>query len=202
MKKTTKKETEDPNNKDINKENNADGKNQNNNSDNDDINDNENKSDESSETRCKEEKTELLYKISELNDKYLRVYSDFDNYRKRTLKEKNDLSKFANAELITELLPVIDDFERALKSIQKNIATEPIITGIELIYNKLIKILELQGLKPIISIGEVFNTDFHEAITKIPTDKEDMRGKVFDEIQKGYELNGKVFRYAKVIVAE
>jgi len=148
------------------------------------------------------EKKDLMNKICDLNDKYLRVYSDFDNYRKRTIKEKNELCKFANSELIIELLPVIDDFERALKSIQKNDETEPIIKGIELVYSKFVKILELQGLKPIKSIGEDFNTDFHEAITKIPTEDENMKGKVFDEIQKGYELNEKIIRYAQVIVAE
>jgi len=177
------------------------------------INDNEikdNVSDELSETHnaapseseCIDEKTALLSKIDELNDKYLRVYSDFDNYRKRTLKEKNELSRFANAELITELLPVIDDFERALKIMQRSEETEPMIQGVELIYNKLFKILEIQGLKPIKSIGELFNTDFHEAVTKLPAEAEEQKGKVFDEIQKGYLLYDKVIRYAKVVVAE
>jgi len=201
MKKAYKKETQDMNSKST-LENNSEDKTQNIDKDKEEKCNSEGQSDKESDTKCKDEETELLYKIAELNDKYLRVYSDFDNYRKRTIKEKNELGKFANAELITELLPVIDDFERAMKSIQKNADTEPIILGIELIYNKLVKILEMKGLKPIKSIGVEFNTDFHEAITKIATEDEEQKGKVIDEIQKGYELNEKVIRYAKVVVAE
>jgi len=205
MKKNNKKETEDANDKENDKvknNNDTESKKQGNVTEKDGFDDDEDESEKENESKCLDEKKELLCKISELNDKYLRVYSDFDNYRKRTIKEKNELCKLSNAELITELLPVVDDFERALKSIHKNAETEPIIKGIELIYAKLIKILELQGLKPIKSIGEEFNTDFHEAITKIPTEDEEQKGKVFDEVQKGYELNEKVIRYAKVIVAE
>ncbi len=163
---------------------------------------NETQNSENNDTKCVDEKTELLNRIAEINDKYLRVYSDFDNYRKRTIKEKNELGKFANSELITELLPVVDDLERALKIMQRNPETESLIQGIELIYNKLLKILESQGLKAINAIGEIFNTDFHEAVTKIPAENEEQKGKVFDEIQKGYELYDKVIRYAKVVVAE
>ena len=159
-------------------------------------------SENNSETTEQDEKSEVLYKLAEMNDKFLRLHSEFDNYRKRTIKEKNELSKYANSELITELLPVIDDFERALKSMQKNAETEPSIQGIELIYNKLLKILEKQGLKAVKSVGEPFNTDFHEAVTKVPVEDEALKGKVFDEIQKGYELDEKVIRYAKVMVAE
>lgn len=155
-----------------------------------------------SESNCTDEKTELLYKMAELNDKFLRLHSEFDNYRKRTIKEKNDLAKFATGELITELLPVFDDFERALKSMQKTPETEPIVQGVELVYNKLFKILENQGLKPLNSIGEVFDTDFHEAITKVTVEDDEQKGRVFDEVQKGYTLNDKVIRYAKVVVAE
>lgn len=159
-------------------------------------------SDTDSNTACQDEKTELMYKMAELNDKFLRLHSEFDNYRKRTIKEKNDLARFATGELITELLPVLDDFERAMKSMQKTPETDPIITGIELIYNKLFKILEQQGLKPVQSVGSPFDTDFHEAVTKVSVDDEEQKGKVFDEVQKGYVLHDKVIRYAKVVVAE
>jgi len=162
----------------------------------------ENMADTMTDTPCIDEKTELMYKIAELNDKFLRLHSEFDNYRKRTIKEKNELAKYANAELITTLLPVIDDFERALKLTQLTPETESLIQGIELIFNKLVKLLEQQGLKPINSVGEPFNTDYHEAITKVQVEEEDMKGKVFDEVQKGYALNEKVIRYAKVVVAE
>lgn len=202
MKKGNKKETQEVNSDIIYEGNDAKENTQNKVEESDEINKTEKISEKENTTENKDERTELLYKIAELNDKYLRIYSEFDNYRKRTIKEKNELGKFANAELITELLPVIDDFERALKIIQKNTETEPIILGVELIYNKLFKVLTFQGLKPIKSIGEPFNTDFHEAITNIPTDIEEMKGKVYDEVQKGYELNEKVIRFAKVVVAE
>lgn len=162
----------------------------------------ENMNNESNGDATEEENDDLNQKIAELNEKYLRVYSDFDNYRKRTIKEKNELSKFASAELITELLPVIDDFERALKSIPKDKNNEAIVQGIELIFQKFTRIMEQKGLKPILAVGEVFDTDFHEAVTKIPVEDEEQKGKVYDEVQKGYILYDKVIRYAKVIVAE
>lgn len=202
MKKGQKKETDELENSTINFNKNAEEKETNEAEEISEAGDTKNQQDKESNPDCKDEKTELLYKISELNDKYLRIYSEFDNYRKRTIKEKNELGKFANADLITELLPVIDDFERALKLVQKNAETEAILQGIELIYNKLFKVLELQGLKPIKSIGEPFTTDFHEAITKIAVENEEMKGKVYDEVQKGYALNEKVIRFAKVVVAE
>jgi len=198
MKKGNQKEAQEVNTDAVHEENKA----QNNTAVKDETNKDENLPEAETHEECKDEKTELLYKISELNDKYLRVYSEFDNYRKRTIKEKNDLGKFANAGLITDLLPVIDDFERALKIVPKNTETEPIIQGIELIYSKFFKVLETQGLKPVKSIGEPFNTDFHEAVTNISIDDETMKGKVYDEVQKGYALNEKVIRFAKVVVAE
>jgi len=153
--------------------------------------------------KSEESEIELLNKkVEELNDKYIRLYSEFDNYRKRTVKEKNDLSKYATAQLITDLLTVLDDFERALLNTPINDNNKPIIDGIELIHNKLFKLLETQGLKPIIAKEQVFDTDFHEAITKMPAPNDDMKGKVFDEVQKGYMLHDKVIRYAKVVVAE
>jgi len=139
--------------------------------------------------------------IAEWNDKYLRLYSEFDNYRKRTLKEKIELSKTASAEVIIKLLPVLDDFERAIKAFETNTdSTQAIKDGILLIFNKFITILNQQGLEQMKTIGETFDTDFHEAITNIPSPSPDKKNKILDEVEKGYLLNGKVIRYAKVVV--
>jgi molecular chaperone GrpE len=150
----------------------------------------------------KDEHTEdLEQEVEKLNDKYLRLYSEFDNYRKRSLKEKIELGKSAAADLITALLPVVDDFERALNSMEASEDKEnAVVDGINLIYNKLKNILSQQGVELMKAAGEEFNTDFHEALTNIPAPKPEMKGKVVDVIQNGYLLNGKVIRYAKVVV--
>ena len=138
---------------------------------------------------------------SELNDKYLRLYSDFDNFRKRTLKEKIELSKYASAEIIIKLLPVLDDFERAIKAFDATSdAGQALKDGVSLIFTKLLSTLNQQGLAQMRTSGEKFDTDFHEAITNIPAPSPDQKGKIVDEIEKGYLLNGKVIRYAKVVV--
>lgn len=141
-------------------------------------------------------------KYDELNDKYLRLYSEFDNYRKRTQKEKLELSKTAGEEIITSLLTVLDDFERALANSLKDERQLEIIPaeGIQLIYQKFRGLLNQKGLEAITSLGEPFDVDFHDAITNIPAPSEDLKGKVVDEIEKGYKLNGKVIRYSKVVV--
>jgi len=144
---------------------------------------------------------ELEQEVARLNDKYLRLYSEFDNYRKRSLKERIELSKTASADLIITLLPVLDDFERAMKAIEvPEGEVKSVIDGVVLIYNKLMNILFQQGLEMIKALGEEFNTDFHEAITNISAPEPDQKGKVVDVIQNGYLLNGKVIRYAKVVV--
>ena len=150
----------------------------------------------------KEDRTEELeQEVAQWNDKYLRLYSEFDNYRKRSLKERIELSKSAASELITTMLPVLDDFERALNAMETNEDKEnAIIDGINLVYNKLKNILSQQGLERMKVMGEEFNTDFHEAMTNIPAPKPELKGKVVDVIQNGYLLNGKVIRYAKVVV--
>lgn len=140
-------------------------------------------------------------KVAELNDRFLRLYSEFDNYRKRTIKERIDLSKTASAEVITDLLPVLDDFERAIKAFaETDSADSALKEGIILIFNKFLNIMTQKGLEQMKTIGEPFDTDFHEAITNIPAPSPDLKGKVVDEIEKGYLLNGKVIRYAKVVV--
>lgn len=143
----------------------------------------------------------LKQKVEELNDKYLRLYSEFDNYRKRTIKEKIDLSRNASEEVISSLLTVLDDFERANRAFEsKDITIEAMKEGIQLIYSKFRNILSQKGLKEMNAFGETFNTDFHEAITHIPASGEDMKNKVMDEVEKGYLLNDKVIRYAKVVI--
>lgn len=142
---------------------------------------------------------ELGQKLEEMNDKFLRLFSEFDNFRKRTQKEKLELFKTASEDVITALLPVLDDFERAMKSIEDNSIDEDYKEGIDLIYNKLKNTLSQKGLEPMEVMGAEFDTDFHEAITNIPAPP-DMKGKVVDVIEKGYLLNDKVIRFAKVVV--
>lgn len=149
----------------------------------------------------KEEVKEVSFeeKFNELNDKYLRLYSEYDNYRKRTANEKVELIKTAAESTILALLPILDDFERALPTMEK-IEDKTHYEGIALIYNKLKHTLEQKGLEEIKAVGEPFNTDEHEALTQIPAPSEDMKDKVVDVVQKGYKLNGKVIRYARVVV--
>lgn len=136
---------------------------------------------------------ELGEKLATLNDKYLRLYSEYENYRKRTNIEKADLLLNGSREMMKAILPVVDDFERALAATADE--------GVQLIYNKMMKILEQKGLKAMESKGEVFDENLHEAITRIPAPEEDLKGKVIDVVEKGYYLNDKVLRYAKVVVA-
>ncbi len=142
---------------------------------------------------------EYQLKVNELNDKYLRLYSEFDNFRKRTLKEKIDLSRTASEDVIKELLPVLDDFDRAISAMVATDQIDAVKEGVELIHSKMKAVFASKGLQEIKSIGENFNTDFHEAITSIPAASEDMKNKVVDEIQKGYTLYDKVIRFAKVV---
>jgi molecular chaperone GrpE len=144
---------------------------------------------------------DLQKQVSELNDRYLRLYSEFDNYRKRTLKEKIEQSKFASSDVISKLLPVLDDFERAIRAF--DVATDAgqaLKDGLVLIFNKFLTTLNQEGLEQMKTTGEPFDTDFHEAITNIPVQDPEMKGKIVDEVEKGYLLNGKVLRYAKVVV--
>ena len=142
---------------------------------------------------------EYQLKVNELNDKFLRLYSEFDNFRKRSLKEKIDMSRTASEEVIKDLLPVLDDFDRAIASMKDTDKVEAVKEGVELIHAKMKSIFTAKGIKEIKSVGENFDTDFHEAITSIPASTEDMKNKVVDEIQKGYLLHDKVIRFSKVI---
>lgn len=158
------------------------------------------KKSDSKEKKLKKEIEELKEKNSELNNKFIRLYSEFDNFRKRSYKEKDDLRKTASKDVILSLLPVLDDFERAVKSIKEE--DKDTKDGITLIYNKLMTALKNRGMEQIKAIGNEFDTDFHEAITQIPAPKKSMKGKVIDEIEKGYLLEGKVIRFSKVVIGK
>jgi molecular chaperone GrpE len=138
--------------------------------------------------------------LSQANDKYLRLYAEFDNFRRRTVKEREEARKTEGKDLIVALLPVLDDFERALRSMENATDVVSVREGVALIQNKLKNVLTQKGLKEMQSIGTPFDADLHEAITNIPAPTDDMKGKVIDEMEKGYELNEKVIRFAKVIV--
>jgi molecular chaperone GrpE len=141
-------------------------------------------------------------KIAELNDKYLRLYSEFDNYRKRTSKERVELFKTAGQDIMADLIPVLDDFERALLNMDKKGDVKTIRKGVDLVYTKFKNSLESKGLKTFKSLEMEFDPEVHEAITRIPAPDKKLVGKVVDEVEKGYMLNDKVIRYAKVVVGQ
>ena len=143
---------------------------------------------------------ELEKKMAEEKDKYLRLYSEFDNYRKRSIREKSELIKTAGEDFFKAILPVIDDFERAIKAADSTGDLNAIAEGVQLIYSKLKSTLKQKGLEEMEASGKTFDADVMEAITSIPAPNDDLKGKVVDEIEKGYSLNGKVIRYAKVVI--
>ena len=145
---------------------------------------------------------ELEIANKEMTDKYLRLSAEFDNYRKRTLRERMELTKTAAESVMLNILPVTDDFERAMQSIEAGMDFEATKEGILLIYNKFKEFNKQNGITEIEAAGKPFDTDLHEALTKIPAPSEDMKGKIVDVIQKGYCLNDKVIRFAKVVVGE
>jgi molecular chaperone GrpE len=140
--------------------------------------------------------------IADLNDKYLRKCAEFENYRRRSIKEKAELVLNGGEKVITKILPVIDDMERAIDNGKKTDDVDTLREGMELIYKKFLKILEDQGVKPIDAVNQDFNVDFHEAIAMVPGVGDDMKGKVIDCTQTGYTLNDKVIRFAKVAVGQ
>ena len=140
--------------------------------------------------------------LAQMNDKYLRLSAEFDNYRKCTLREKMELTRTASESVMQSILPVVDDFDRAIKSIEQGMDFEATKEGILLIYNKFKDFAKQNGIKEIDAAGNVFNTDLHEAITKVPAPSDELKGKIIDVIQKGYYLNDKVIRFAKVVVGE
>lgn len=146
--------------------------------------------------------SELQEKNSDLNNRFLRLFSEFDNYKKRTMKEKAELIKTASEEVIASMLPVIDDMERALNSLSNDSALPNAYSdGFQLILNKINNILKQQGLEKIEASGQTFDTDLHEAVGQIPASSEESKGKIAEVVQSGYLLNGKVIRHAKVLIA-
>ena len=154
------------------------------------------------EEKLQKELDEANEKVALLEDKYLRQVAEFDNYRKRTIKEKAEIIKNGGERVMESILPVLDDFERAMTNMAKDENAAEILTGVELIYNKFTGILKQNGLQKIETEGADFNTDFHEAIALVPTPDESLKGKVLDCVQAGYTLNDKVIRHAKVAVGE
>lgn len=141
-------------------------------------------------------------KLAEMQDRYLRLSAEFDNYRKRTLREKIELTKNAGENILLSIIPVMDDFDRALKHMETAADCVAMKSGIDIIYNKFNEFLKQQGIKEIESLNHEFNVDFHEALTKVPVQDESMKGKVVDVIVKGYRLHDKVLRFSKVVVGE
>ncbi len=138
--------------------------------------------------------------LLEKDDKYLRLYAEFENYKRRTLAERIELFKTAGQEIMLAMIPVLDDFERALKAMENATDVASVKEGIDLVSYKFKNTLVAKGLKPMESIGQAFNADLHEAITNIPAPTDDLKDKVIDEVEKGYYLGDKVIRYAKVVV--
>lgn len=140
--------------------------------------------------------------LAELKDKYLRQAAEFENYKRRTAKERIDLFKSANQELMAVLLPVLDDFERARHHTQTAEDASTVREAVDIIQNKLIKTLEQKGLKPMNATGTAFDPELHEAIAQIPAPSEELKGKVVDEVERGYYLGDKVLRHAKVVLGQ
>lgn len=153
-------------------------------------------------TKSEEQKVEITpeQKIAELNDKYLRLYAEFDNFRKRSMRERVEYLKFAGEEIFKDILPVVDDFARGLKAAENLTDVKAVNEGVQLVYNKLQHILKQKGIEFMDTKGKDFDPETMEAITNIPAPTPDLKGKVVDEVEKGYLLNGKVIRYAKVVV--
>jgi len=142
----------------------------------------------------------LELELSEYKDKFLRLYSEFENYKKRVSRDRIDQIKFASIETYLTFLPVIDDFERAQKSLDEATDVDSVRQGIQLIYQKFKTLLESKGVKPMNCVGTEFDAELHDAISNVPAPKPELKGKIIDEIEKGYMLNDKVIRHAKVIV--
>ncbi len=149
-----------------------------------------------------EETAKLRAELEEQRDKYMRLFAEFDNYKRRSAKERIELTQTAGREVITSLLQVLDDSDRAEKQMQETDDAQQIKEGVQLVFNKLRKTLNGKGLKPMESLGTDFDVEKHEAITEIPVTDKNQKGKVVDEIEKGYYLNDKLIRFAKVVVGK
>ena len=148
-----------------------------------------------------DESTRLQNEVATAKDKYLRLFAEFENVRRRTAKERLELVTTASEKVIGDLLPIVDDFERSLQIFKDNEAVAPMYEGIQLVHGKLIKTLEQKGLKPMdVTVGSDFDSEYHEAVVQTPAPREELKGKVVDVIDKGYFLGDKVLRYAKVVI--
>jgi molecular chaperone GrpE len=145
---------------------------------------------------------ELRIELQEQKDKFIRLYAEFDNYKRRNARERVELIQTAGREVITALLEVLDDCDRAEKQLNKSDNLDQVREGIQLVFNKLRNSLHARGLKEMKSVGEAFNPDFHEAITEIPVTDPAMEGRIVDEVEKGYYLNDKIIRFSKVVVGK
>lgn len=167
-----------------------------------DTNESEEKTDKNEQEPATDKNEELQNELDSLKDKYLRLSAEFDNYRKRTMKEKAELILNGGEKCISSILPIVDDMERALKNMETAIDVNAVKEGVLLIYNKFITTLEKNGVKMIETQDKPLDTDFHEAIAVIPAPSEEQKGKIIDCVQTGYTLNDKVIRHAKVVVGE
>lgn len=170
---------------------------------------NETTVEQENETTSNEEQADATTKeaspadeIAALNEKYLRLYSEFENFRRRTAKERIELIGTASSDLMVELLPILDDFDRAIQANETNEDLKAVKEGFTLIHNKVVRILEQKGLKMMKAVNETFDPELHEAVTNIPAPSKKLKGKNVDVIEKGYYLNDKVLRYAKVVVGQ
>ncbi len=150
----------------------------------------------------KEQIASLEADLAEAKDKYLRLFAEFENFKKRNMRERLDLLKTAGQDTINKILPVLDDFDRAKKSAEDESTEEQLSEGVLMVYNKLYSVMGSLGVKGIETNGETFDPELHEAITEIPAPTEDMKGKIIDTIEKGYHLNDKIIRFAKVVVGK
>lgn len=151
------------------------------------------------EEKVQEQSEDLLQKEK---DKFIRLFAEFENYKKRTSRERIELFKTAGQEVLSAMLPVLDDFDRALTEISKT-QEKDVLKGVELIYNKFLGVLKSKGLSAVeVQPGDIFNSDMHEAVTQIPAPTEDMKGKIIDVLEKGYQLSDKIIRYPKVVVGQ
>ena len=172
-----------------------------------DLHEEKNISQEEQNTHVENQDTENLIEelsleeqLTQQKDQYIRLYAEFENYKRRTQKEKLDFAQYANRNVMTSMLAILDDFERALKEISKSGDSEN-LKGIELIYNKFKNTLIEKGLKSVeVKVGDDFNVDFHEAITQIPAPSDELKGKIVDVVETGYQLHDKVIRFAKVVI--
>jgi molecular chaperone GrpE len=165
-------------------------------------NNEENQQSQENEKTQETENETLLKSYNELNDRYLRIIAEYDNFRKRTLKEKMELVKSGGSDVLKGLLPVIDNFERALKSLNETTEIEAVKEGINLIYITFTDFMKMKGIQEIEALNLPLDTDLHEAIAQVPATNEETKGKIIDVVEKGYKLNDKILRFAKVVVAQ